>query len=651
LTIREKSVEPKDQSKRKLAAIMFTDMAGYTVLGQKNEALSLALVEEQRNIIRPILRKHKGREIKTIGDAFFVEFSNALDAVRCAYDIQRATREFNFSLAEERRVHLRIGVHLGDVVESDGDISGDAVNIASRIEQLADKGGVCLTREVYAQVSNKFDIPLVSLGPKSLKNVRTAIEVFKMSMPWEGRIAQASSFDKSRIAVLPFANMSPDPNDEYFADGMTEELISTLSRIRGLKVIARTSVMGYKGSNKKIREIGNELEVGTILEGSVRKAGNKVRITAQLIDIRSEEHLWASNYDRTLDDIFGIQSDVASKVAGSLPTVISPKTEKMMDTEDLEAYTLYLRAVQLIHQETVPSLREAIKLLERAVSRDPGFARAYASLSMAWQGLTVSPNIDMDTLLKNSESAARKAVELGPDSAEAHASMAFVYAMMDRHGDCAAESEIAVQLNPNLSDAYMVLGMESAVLRQLDEALNAFRKAYELNPLSFDAGGALAFALSFSNEQQEALTVLDKLSQIHPMNGMSYVAKARILMSMHEYGEAQKMLDRATEIEPDLPLCKVNQGLLFALTGKRKEAEETLAEIMNDKNEFIQLIGRMHIQSALGNLDDAAAALERMAAKHIWDWMILYSPLLAELRADKRFEGFCNNVGIPIPKR
>jgi len=237
---------------------MFTDMVGYTALGQRNEQLSLALVEEQRKLIRPVLARHYGREVKTIGDAFLVEFSSALEAVRCAYEIQRTIREANFSLPEDRQLHLRIGVHLGDVVESEGDISGDAVNVASRIEPLAEDGGVCLTSQVYDNVKHKLDLNLVTIGRKALKNVAEPVEVYRMEMPWETpRGTSEEHADKKRIAVLPFTNLSSDPEEGYFADGMTEELITSLSGVRQRTVIARTSVMGYKGSAKKVKEIGS----------------------------------------------------------------------------------------------------------------------------------------------------------------------------------------------------------------------------------------------------------------------------------------------------------------------------------------------------------------------------------------------------------
>jgi TolB-like protein len=295
---------------------MYTDIVGYTALGQRNETLALALVEEQGRLMRPIFKRHNGREIKTMGDAFLVEFPSALDAVRCAYYIQRATREFNISLSDERRLHLRVGIHLGDVVESQGDISGDAVNVASRIESVAADGGICLTRQIYDYVQNKFELSMKSLGMRVLKNVSSPVEVFKMDMPWdEEKVMPPTHLDKRRIAVLPFANMSPDNADEYFADGMTEELITVLSKIGGLRVVARTSAMRFKGEKATVSRIGQELGVGSLTEGSVRRSINRVRITIKLIDTRSEEQLWAETYDRELQDIFSVQSDIAQQVA------------------------------------------------------------------------------------------------------------------------------------------------------------------------------------------------------------------------------------------------------------------------------------------------------------------------------------------------
>lgn len=348
---------------------MFTDMIGYTSLGQRNESLSLALVEEQRKLIRSIFPRHHGREVKTIGDAFLIEFPSALDAVRCAFDIQRAMREFNITLAEDKRIHLRIGLHLGDVVDSEGDISGDAVNVASRIEALAEDAGVCLTRQIYDHVNGKFELPLLSLGSRQLKNVNAPIEVFKIKMPWDFGTNDATSYDRKRIAILPLANISADANDEYFANGLTEELIDALSQIKGLEVIARTSVMSYKNKEKRISEIGKDLSVGSIVEGSVRKAGNKIRVSVDLIDANSESRLWSSRYDKDLDDIFAIQSDIASKVGGSVLATLqlaSPNVVKK-DTEDMVAYTSFLKGRELLQMTTESALRGALSHFENAI--------------------------------------------------------------------------------------------------------------------------------------------------------------------------------------------------------------------------------------------------------------------------------------------
>src|SRR5579872_2603510 len=304
---------------------MFTDMVGYTMLGQKNESLSLALVEEQRKLIRQILRRYDGREIKTIGDAFLVEFQSALAAVRCAYDIQRAIREFNVTLSEDKKIHLRVGLHLGDVVESeDGDISGDAVNLASRIEQFAEDGGICLTRQVYDHVQNKFDLPIKIVGTEPLKNVIAPVEIYQVVMPWGQKPVVQNLPDSKRIAVLPFVNMSPDPTDEYFADGMTEELISTMSKVDQLQVISRTSIMQFKKNPKPVSEVSRELNSGTIIEGSVRKAGNRLRITVQMIDAAKDRHVWSESYDRELEDVFAVQSEIANKISDALKLRILP---------------------------------------------------------------------------------------------------------------------------------------------------------------------------------------------------------------------------------------------------------------------------------------------------------------------------------------
>lgn len=627
---------------------MFTDMVGYTALGQRNEPLSLALVEEQRKLIRPILDRHGGKEIKTIGDAFLVQFPNALDAARCAYDIQRAAREYNFSLPVDRRIHLRIGVHLGDVEESSGDILGDAVNLASRVEPLAEEGGVCLTRQVCDHIQNKFELSLSSLGPKSLKNVSTPVEVFKMIMPWDQKEPSPSEeLDKKRIAILPFLSMSPDVNDAYFADGVTEEIISAVSGISGLNVISRTSVMGYKGTTKKVKEIGRELEAGSILEGSLRKAGSMIRITAQLIDVGSDRHLWVRNYDRELKDVFAIQSDIAKSVADALQASFSGEEHAATKlTSDLEAYTLYLKAMQLFHEGTVSGSQAAIPLFGRAIAKDSHFAAAYAGLAHSCAELRFREEYSI--VMGNAETAARKAVELDPNLAEGHYALAKVHAHLDRFKEAISEGELAIGINPNLSEGNVVLGWLYLILRKTDKALAHLRSAQELDPLSPGPGTWLATVLYVTGHFEESTAVLEKLREFNPSSPDVYRVLGECHMLRRAFDDAQKMLDISIRINPEFDVrTLIDQGLLYALMGRGSEAGEKLEEVSRKGGETMGLYGRVFIEAALGNLDGVFDALAKLAGSHAWPILLTTHPIFEDVRRDPRFGEFCARVGIP----
>ncbi|MGA7924097.1 MAG: adenylate/guanylate cyclase domain-containing protein [Thermoplasmata archaeon] len=316
---------------RRLAAIMFTDMVGFTSIAQRDEDSAFRLLEEHRSLLGPLFSEHGGRVIKTMGDGFLVEFASALESVRCAQRIQDVLRSRNASAGSLEKIRLRIGIHVGDIIDRGGDIVGDAVNVASRLEPLADPGGICVSEQVLDQIHNKLPLNWQPVVAPYLKNVEFPSRIFRLEILAEG--AKSSLPPKEpgsyvRVAVLPFASMSPDPADEFFADGMTEEMIMHLSRGTGLRVVARTSVMPYKGIVKGIREIGRELAVGSILEGSVRRSQNKLRISVQLIDAGTEEHLWVDRFDRELTDVLAIQEEIARSVSkvlqGKLVTRIPP---------------------------------------------------------------------------------------------------------------------------------------------------------------------------------------------------------------------------------------------------------------------------------------------------------------------------------------
>jgi adenylate cyclase len=636
------------EGERRLAAVMFTDMVGYTALGQKNESLSLTLVEEQRKLIRPILVRHNGREVKTIGDAFLVEFPSALDAVRCAYEIQRGAKEFNVPLAEDRRVHLRIGVHLGDVVGSQGDVSGDAVNMASRIEHFAEDGGVCITRQVYDQVKGKVDVPLSSLGPKSLKNVADPVEVFKMVLPWEKEVVVTSAqLDRNRVAVLPFANMSPDPEEGYFADGMTEELISTVSRIEGTEVISRTSVMQYKMAPKSIREISKDLDAGTVLEGSVRKAGNKLRVSVQMIDAARDRHVWAESYDRDLNDVFAIQTDIAERVASALKARMPSRTPASAgSTENLDAYMSYLRALQLSNEGSMESMKQAIALLESTVAMDPNFVRAYAKLAEMWRHCGVYE--DYLSSMKKGEAAAAKALELGPDTAEAHAAMATIDMGLDRFEGARTELEKAIAINPNLAEAHRLLGEVGGAFGKLDEAIEHFRRADALDPLTPINGLLLSQVLRAAGRMDEALTVIDKQIALHPSLHFAYEAKVELLVQKKDYGKASEVVAEGLGRAPGSPDLKISRGIVSAYMGRRDDAERALSEMSEGLGQAARASARFSIRVALGDLDEAFSALFEQAQLHSWWYLIKYDPLYASLWKDPRFAEFCKKVGLPL---
>jgi adenylate cyclase len=632
---------------RRLAAIMFTDMVGYTALGQRNESLSLALVEEQRKLIRPILTRHNGREVKTIGDAFLVEFLSALDAVRCAYDIQRAVREFNISLPEERRVHLRVGVHLGDVVESGGDISGDAVNVASRIEPLAEDGGVCVTRQVYDQTQNKFELKLMSLGVKLLKNVSLPIEVYRMVMPWSVETpAPSNQLDKTRLAVLPFSNMSPDPNDQYFADGITEEIISIVSGISGLSVISRTSVMGYKGTTKKLGEIGRELDVGSILEGSFRKAGNRIRVTAQLIDVVGDKHLWAQNYDKTLDDIFAVQSEIAEKVAGELKTRLlksEKRTVEKKPTENTEAYTFFLQGRELLREETEASLRQAISLFERAIQLDPGFARAYVGMAECHLMLAESGQDTYGGSLSNAKAQLDRALSLDRNLPEAHSCLSGLLFNLDDMPGSEAEARKALELSPSLTEPHRVLFELAALRGDQREMVKQIETAYHLDPIRPHYIWLLGIAYLYTGRDQEALEHWKKTEHLAPAG--AYRGMVEYYLANGDIEKAKEFHAKLEKLEPTRPSTIWIGGVIAAMEGDREKALLTVKKIEDSKMGPIAFNYIGYIYHALGDLDSYFEYMNRALETHASiPLLLMYSPLFAKARTDPRYLGLMEKL-------
>src|SRR5437667_2541078 len=631
---------------------MFTDMVGYTALGQRNESLSITLVDEQRRLIRPILLRHNGREVKTIGDAFLVEFSSAMDAVRCSYDIQRATREFNISAPVEQKLHLRIGLHLGDVVESQGDISGDAVNIASRIEPLAEDGGVCLSRQVYDHVQNKFEVPLTSLGPKSLKNVSSSMEIYKMLKPWdEARAVAPTEHDARRIAILPFANISPDIADEYFADGMTDELIAVLSKISGLRVVARTSVMRFKGEKVTANRIGQELRVGSLVEGSVRKSKNRVRITVQLVDTQTEEDLWTETYDRDLQDIFSVQSDIAQQVAKALELRLGVRESSALrqkQTRSPEAYSLYLKGRNRWNLRSEIEINRAIKYFEEAIGRDPRYALAYAGLADCYSILGYYGFRRATAVLPRAKELAEKALSLNESLAEPHASLGEIlmqyYFEWKRAG---SELDRALELNPSYATGHFWRATHYMALGQFSDSLAQVRKAVELDPLSMIILTDAARNLYLARRYDEAIDQYQKSLEVDPNFPIAHKGLAEVYAQIGKYDKAVSEIEKAIALSGRSTFILDDLGYIYARAGKRDDARKVLEDLDRLANdEYVPSYGRAVICAALGNKEDAMNWLEKAYEERNFLVYLKVDPAFDSLRKEERFVALLDKMGL-----
>jgi len=636
---------------------MFTDMVGFTSLAQQNEALAMELLEELRNLMRPLFAKYKGKEVKSIGDAFLVEFASALDAVRCSAEIQSMMEASNAKRPVERRTMVRIGIHLGDVIHTEGDVAGDAVNVASRIEPLAPAGGICVSGPVQASVVNKIEYAFHSLGTPELKNVVTAVEVFQVAGFGENasrQIFQMSASTKNRIAVLPFVNMSPDPNDAFFSDGLTEELIDILCQVRGLEVIARTSVMVYKKKEMKAAEIAKELSVGFLVEGSVRKAGKQIRVTAQLIDASTEGHLWSSRYDRALEDIFSVQTDIAEQVADALRIKLLPGERKILQkraTDSIPAYESYLKGRYYLNFfKSREDLARALGYFQEAVSLDPKCAVALAGISQYYHLASHRNWLSPEEAFPTMKELAIRALEVDPALAEAHGALGAVYFHYDwRWKDAGEEFSRAIDLRPNFAAAFDMYQHQAAILGDFDKANELVARGMKVSP--HHAGGwglTQAHLMLQQGAVQEAVTLLEKTLQADPNNAIAHVSLG------FAYHRASRDLDGVSELRKAVVLSKGDLSAkaslceLLALCGEENEANQILTELIEaSKTSYVSLVQMACIQYALGNLDEAFENLNQAFERKSIDLPeIRLMPEMERLRSDSRWLAIESRMGL-----
>jgi TolB-like protein len=639
------------ESQRGLAAIMLTDMVGFTALAQKDETIALELLEHHRQVLRPIFAKHRGREIKTMGDAFLVEFNSALEATLCAIDIQSTLNDRR--LEQGVTMQVRIGIHLGDVVHRGGDVLGDAVNIVSRIEPLAEPGGICISGRIYDDVRNKIGYHVSKLSTQQLKNVKDQIDIYSLSLPWQRNQteqAAVSRMDKRRIAVLPFSNISPDVADAYIADGMTEEMISTLATIKGLNVISRTTVLQYRDVSKAVAVIGRELNAGLLLEGSVRKAGNKVRITVQLLDADEDRHLWAEKYDRDLADIFTVQSEIAEHVAHALKTELLSDAKERIErgsTTNEEAHTLYLKARYRMSSPSNERLLKAIEYLDVAVKQDPNYALAHAALAECYTYLAGEAFSQQEAFPKAMQHAL-KAIELNSKLAEGHSCLG-ILAIQYEWNWRNAEQELnrAIDLNPSYSTAHTWLGIYFTLFDRFDEAILKFKQAEELDPLSEFVKSSLGLCYYRARSYEEAAEKLLEANEMaggselsHTLLGYVYLAKSMRDDAIHEFEKA-KELGQISSVLGGL-------GYAYAASGRREEALQTL-ETLTSKHISASDTDIAILQVGLGDLEVALDFLEKALQKKdaglvLWGKFHLFD----SLRSNPRYVKIIQATGLPV---
>jgi TolB-like protein/Tfp pilus assembly protein PilF len=565
-------------NERRLAAIMFTDIVGYSALTQQNETLTLELLEEHRKLLRPFFSQYGGHEIKTMADGFLVEFASALEAVSCAIEIQKAMRARNLASPTKRRLEIRIGIHVGDVVHRENDVLGDGVNIAARLQPLAEPGGICISEDVARLIRNKIDEPLIELGKRELKNIQEPINTYKIAL--SPPMTNPSPQEKKSIAVLPFANLSPDPENEYFSDGLTEELINVLAKIEGLRVTSRTSAFAWKSKNEPIRRIGEQLNVNTVLEGSVRKAGNRLRITAQLVNVADDSHLWSERYDREMEDVFVVQDEIARAIVEALKIKLVGEEQCQLvqcATKSIEAYNLYLQGRFHWNKRSKEGFERAIKYFEQALQIDPKYAPAYAGLADCYTLLASYGYLAPQEGFPKAREAATKALEIDEALAEAHASLAAIKLNYEQDLQ-GAEQEIerAIVLNPNYATAHHWHTATLLGLGRTEEALAAIQRALELDPLSAIIRVTTGETFQLAGRLAEAEEHLHKALEINPNLIGAYIGLAKAKQLSGAWKEAEEVLQSAIASAPDDGRPRLAYAFHLACLG---QLPESLAEI------------------------------------------------------------------------
>jgi len=643
-----------DTFQRKLTAILSADVVGYSRLMGDDEEATVRTLNKYKQIIFDLIERHNGRLVDSPGDNVLAEFVSVVDAIRCGVQIQEDLEENNEGLPPNRKMEFRIGINVGDVIQDGERIYGDGVNVAARIESLADPGGICLSRTAYDQVKRKLKYEYEYLGEYEVKNIDEPVRVYRVQMEPEAeteivRQKKASTLsDKPSVVVLPFINISGDPEQEYFSDGMTEELINALANVERLKVISRTSSFFFKGKDVDLRAVGERLNVGNVIEGSVRKAGNRLRITAQLIKVADDTHLWSETYNRELEDVFAIQEEISKAIVDSLKIRLFGKEKEPLVktyTENTGAYESYIKGRYFYNSLMEGGLEKALKYYKQAITLDPGYAPTYGALAEYYFHLPFSEQkVSRDDAYVKAMEAISKALEIDNNLPEAHATLGLIKWEYEWDWKGAKKAfETAIRLNPGLPKPHYDYAIYLAFIGNSDRSLLEARKAVELDPLSGIANFSFGYCLYLSNRFDQALQELQQACEMAPTLVSALVILVHTHISMEMYEDAMNEINRGFRLFPKHPALLTQMGHIYAQKGEKGKTIEILDELLErSKNEYVTPVAIASLYADLGEVDRAYEYLEEAYQnRDIW-----FAHFTISYPRDPRFNAFYKKIGL-----
>jgi adenylate cyclase len=619
---------------------MFADMVGYTALMQTNESIAKDKRMQFRRILDENVKDHHGQLIQSYGDGALVTFQSAIDAVRCGINLQQRW-------TTDPQVEVRIGIHLGDVTIEGENIYGDGVNVASRVESLGIPGSVLVSEKVHDELKNQEGLTTRALGFFEFKNVNHPVQVFALTneglvVPRRQELSGKTRTPQNRIAVLPFVNMSPDADNEFFSDGITEELLNALTKVENIQVTSRTSAFAFKGKNIDIREIGIQLQVDRILEGSVRKSGNRIRVTAQLINASDGYHIWSENFDRDLTDIFAIQDEISAMIAAKFRSNILDKTEVPSTYANVEAYTFYLKGLHFWNKLTPSDARQAIACFEQAISIHPHYAQAYAMVASAYSYLGSSGQMTPSVAFENVKKFADKALELDPTVAEGHIAQGGKYLFYDWNWKAAHTSlQKAIDLNPAATSAYQLLSVYHVISGHKEQALAIMEDAVKHDPLSPQINHYLGSMYVFNGRYADAIQCADQLIEMNPGMRAAIEMKAWATGMSGDWNAALTLFREVHRLTNHPLKGLMGLGYAFAKVGDTASAMECIHKIEQRQRESPDIVldgDLVGIWYALGDFDKTFHYIEQCIMKRTTPpALFLEYPTFEELRSDSRY--------------